>query len=387
MHVLLVALRMRERVIVVGGGCIGLLAAGRFSEFFDVTLLDHVSLSEKVESMQNQASKLFAITSTSFDSIMKLGIDIEDGGQTINGILAYEGNKFMILDSDKLLGKPFGVMIEERHLYKWLYDSVCERGVKIVDKTEVLEYKETSSGAQLTLSDGATLEAELVLGADGKNSAIRDFIGIDKHVYEYGQDGIICDIEHTKEHHGIAIEAFFPVGPLAFLPKRDPHRSSIVWSIDRKYANIADHFEDILREYSDGILGEIDITSDVRAFPLSLTYVNRLYNYNAVLIGDACHFIHPVTGQGFNLGVRDVEQLLEACIEAKELGLELPAMLEKYSINREFDINCLMEGTHMINLIFSNDVLMLKLGRKMTIDMINSSDTLKRFVVKYGMAV
>lgn len=256
--------------------------------------------------------------------------------------------------------------------------------------------------ARVTLEDGSVLTAQLVVAADGKQSALRRMAGIAAREFGYGQDAIVCTVTHEQPHNGVAHEHFLPAGPFAMLPMTDAtladgtvqHRSSIVWSEDPRLVPMLLKLDDaafgkeIERRFGSS-LGQVRPLGPRFSYPLTMVLADGYVRPRFALTGDAAHGIHPIAGQGFNLGVRDVAALAEVLVDASRAGLDLGAMdvLERYARWRRFDN--LMLSTFMDGLtrLFSNDFAPLRMARDLGFAIFNRTMPLKRLAMRHAMGI
>ena len=201
----------------------------------------------------------------------------------------------------------------------------------------------------------------------------------------YGQTALVTAIAHEKDHQGIAHQFFMPAGPLAILPLPGGHHSSIVWSeTDAQAAGIQalgdDDYLEALRPRFGDFLGEISLAGARFTYPLSLTLANRFVAPRLALVGDAAHGVHPIAGQGLNLGLRDVAALAEVLIKAARRGEDIGAVdvLERYQRWRRFDSTSLALGMDGVNRLFSNDNPLLRIGRDLGLGVVNAVPGLRR---------
>jgi 2-octaprenyl-6-methoxyphenol hydroxylase len=259
-----------------------------------------------------------------------------------------------------------------------------------------------SDAARVTLDDGRILTAQLVVAADGKQSALRRMAGIASRQFGYSQTAIVCTVAHAKPHGGVAHENFLPAGPFAMLPMTDEtladgaarHRSSIVWSEDPRLVPMLLKLDDdafgkeVERRFGLS-LGQVRPLGPRFSYPLTMTLADTYVRDRFALTGDAAHGIHPIAGQGFNLGVRDVAALAEVLVDAERAGLDLGSMevLERYARWRRFDN--LMLSTFMDGLtrLFSNDFAPLRLARDLGFAIFNRTMPLKRLAMRHAMGI
>jgi 2-octaprenyl-6-methoxyphenol hydroxylase len=245
-----------------------------------------------------------------------------------------------------------------------------------------------SSRIEVSLADGETLSARLLVAADGAHSSIREQAGIKTSGWDYGQSGIVTTVAHERDHRGRAEEHFLPAGPFAILPLKG-RRSSIVWTEDaREAARIValpdEEFHAELERRFGLHLGEIKVVGPRRAYPLGLYVARTFIGERLALVGDAAHVIHPIAGQGLNLGLRDVAALAEAVADAARLGLDVggPQVLERYQRWRRFDTMAMGLATDGLNRLFSNRSDVLRVVRDIGLGLVERAPALKNLFIR-----
>ncbi|MGB3280104.1 MAG: FAD-dependent monooxygenase, partial [Pseudorhodobacter sp.] len=245
-----------------------------------------------------------------------------------------------------------------------------------------------AASVSITLASGRKLSARLLVGCDGRTSGTAQRAGIGRSGWGYGQTALVTAVEHSRPHHGIAHQFFMPEGPLAILPLPG-NRSSIVWSEEEATATqiqaLSDEdFLDALRPRFGDFLGEIKLAGTRFSYPLNLTLANSFVAARLALVGDAAHGVHPIAGQGLNLGLRDVGALAQVLIEATRRGEDIGALdvLERYQQWRRFDTTSLALGMDGINRLFSNDNPLLRLGRDLGMGAVNALPGLRRRFIR-----
>lgn len=271
------------------------------------------------------------------------------------------GGSELAFDADALGQPQLGHIVEHGLLVDRLWSAVArEANVErhCPDRLQALEQDE--SGVEAVLASGTRLRARLLLGADGAHSRVRELAGIGWRGQPYGQRAIVAYVRTEKPHEDTCWQRFLPTGPLAFLPCADG-RSSIVWTLpepeaERLLAMDEPHFLAELTRASDARLGEVLECSARRAFPLERRLAGSVLDGRIALLGDAAHVVHPLAGQGVNLGLRDVAGLAEALASAKAAGRELAgARLQRWARTRDSDNAVAMHAFDAINRAFSND--------------------------------
>ncbi len=279
-------------------------------------------------------------------------------------------------------GEPFAHMIENRLLIDALVAKAEAEGVEL-RATVVSTYAARPDGVSVTLGDGDVIEAALLVAADGARSKLREQAGINTHGWDYDQAGIVVTVGHERDHEGRADEHFLPAGPFATLPLTGK-RSSLVWSESRADAArvIAlpeDEFHAELEKRFGLRLGEIKALDKPRAFPLGYFVARSFIAERLALVGDAAHVIHPIAGQGLNLGLKDVAALAECIVDAARLGMDFGQsdVLENYQRWRRFDTVAMGVATNALNMLFSNDSSILRGVRDFGLGLVDRLPPLK----------
>jgi len=298
---------------------------------------------------------------------------------------------------------PFGYIVENR----MTRIALLARAKECANLTHIAPRVVTAldldnDAARVTLDDSRVLTAQLVVAADGKQSALRRMAGIAARQFGYHQTAIVCTVVHEKPHRGLAHEHFLPAGPFAMLPMTDEtlpngsvrHRSSIVWSEDPRLVPMLlkldnDAFGKEIERRFGLSLGQVRPLGPRFSYPLTMTLADSYVRERFALTGDAAHGIHPIAGQGFNLGVRDVAALAEVLVDAGRAGLDLgsPEVLERYARWRRFDnimLSTFMDG---LTRLFSNDFAPIRLVRDLGFAMFNRTMPLKRLAMRHAMGI
>ncbi len=289
-------------------------------------------------------------------------------------------------DAAEIEDGPMGYMVEDRHLYAgFLAAMAATPGVTLLSGETVV----AQGVGQVTLASGRVLTGRLVVGCDGRGSGTAVRAGIRRQGWSYGQTALVTAVEHEVPHGGAAHQFFMPGGPLAILPLAGGHHSSIVWSErDEVAAQIAVlddiAFLDALRPRFGDFLGAIKLAGVRFTYPLSLSLAERYVAPRLALVGDAAHGVHPLAGQGLNLGLRDVAALAEVVVTAVRRGEDFGALdvLERYQSWRRFDTTALALGMDGINRLFSNDNPVLRGARDLGLGMVNALPGLRRSFIR-----
>jgi 2-octaprenyl-6-methoxyphenol hydroxylase len=283
--------------------------------------------------------------------------------------------------------EPFAHMIENRFVVDALVDTAIAQGVKL-KSCSVAGFENKTHCIAVKLSDGTAVDASLLVEADGARSALRERAGIATHGWDYDQSGIVVTVAHERDHDGRAEEHFLPAGPFAILPLKGK-RSSLVWTETRKEAEriVAlddEGFHAELEKRFGLHLGELRSETKPRAFPLGYFVARSFIADRLALVGDAAHVIHPIAGQGLNLGLKDVAALAEVIVDAARLGIDpgQADVLERYQQWRRFDTMAMGATTNGLNLLFSNRSNVLRTVRDIGLGLVDRVPILKNALIK-----
>ncbi|MER9075661.1 ubiquinone biosynthesis hydroxylase [Mesorhizobium sp. M0904] len=387
-------------VLVAGAGYVGLAAAVSLKQArpsLAVAVVDAAPAG--VWRKDGRASAIAAAACRMLD---QLGVwnEIAPEAQAITEMIVTDSRTsdpvrpvFLTFDGEVAPGEPFAHMVANKDLNGALRRRAEQLGVGIIEGVAVSAFDINGAGITMHLADGATLKARLLVAADGVNSKLRDMAGIKTVKWEYGQSGIVCTVAHERPHNGRAEEHFLPAGPFATLPlkpgKDGTNRSSIVW-VERSHdADKLVSGDTLVLEYEleqrFGLkLGEIHIADKPRAWPLGLIIARAFVAPRIALAGDAAHGIHPIAGQGLNLGFKDVAALAEVVVEADRLGQDIGALdvLERYQQWRRFDTVQMGITTDVLNRLFSNDFGPLRTLRDIGLGLVERMPRLKGFFIR-----
>jgi 2-octaprenyl-6-methoxyphenol hydroxylase len=289
-------------------------------------------------------------------------------------------------------GEPFAHMIENAPLNAALAAKARAEGVEL-RATVVRHFENDGNRIIVSFGDGDAISAALLVAADGARSRVREQAGIASHGWAYGQSAIVTTVAHEREHRGRAEEHFLPAGPFAILPLKG-RRSSLVWTeTDAEAARIValpdDEFHAELERRFGLHLGDIGAVGAKRAYPLGLFIARSFVAERIALVGDAAHVIHPIAGQGLNMGLRDVAALAEALVDAARLGLDIGGadVLERYQRWRRFDTMAMGVATDGLNRLFSNESDVLRLMRDVGLGLVDRMPALKSFFIREAAGV
>jgi 2-octaprenyl-6-methoxyphenol hydroxylase len=286
-------------------------------------------------------------------------------------------------------GEPLGYMVENRHVRAGLLAAADKlTNLAIHWGAHAVDFSAEPESAGIRLDDGRTFTAPLVLAADGRDSRLREAAGIDTVSWEYGQHGIVTAVAHERPHKGVAYEHFQPSGPFAILPMQN-NRSALVWTersetVPALMALTAEAFTAQVARRFGTHLGAIDASGPRWTYPLRFHLAREYVRPRFALVGDAAHGIHPIAGQGLNLGLKDAAAFCEVVLDAARLGLDTGNVdiLRRYERWRRFDNFVLAAATDALNRLFSNDVKPVRAARDLGLGLVDRIGPLRRFFMR-----
>lgn len=406
-------------VLIVGGGLVGLsLAVALADAGIEVLVIDRAD--PKAQLDRGFDGRAAAIARGSQRALVGIGLwdHLADAAQPILDIRVSDGRVgaaasplFLHYDHRDLGQGPLGFIIENRMIRRALHARSGSLAAHLTRRAPGRLVGLERSAGQVTAQiedDGgiAPVTAQVAICAEGRDATLRTQAGIGVTRWDYGQSGIVCTVAHERPHHGVAHEHFLPSGPFAMLPMTDGedgtggrggrrvHRSSIVWTERRALVPAMMALDEtafaaeIQRRFGDS-LGALRAIGGRWAYPLSLIHAERYVAPRLALVGDAAHGIHPIAGQGLNLGLRDVAALAECLVDARRLDLDLGAadVLARYERWRRFDSLLLIAATDSLNRLFSNDLGPLRLARDLGLAAVDRLPPLKRFFMRHAMGL
>ncbi|MBU9698260.1 FAD-dependent monooxygenase [Rhodobacteraceae bacterium HSP-20] len=385
-------------ILIAGGGLNGpALALALAQGGLRVTVIDARPAPARAEAGFDGRAYALAIASRRLLSMIGIWQAVGDKAQPIHRIKASDGLAgqgpapfFLTFDAAEIEEGPMGFLLEDRHLYAaFLAAMEADPNITLLSGETVTDQTVTPDRVTVTLASGKALSARLLIGCDGRGSGTATRAGIRRVGWGYGQTALVTAIRHEKDHEGTAHQFFMPEGPLAILPLKGGHHSSIVWSeTDANAARIHalpdDQYLAALRPRFGDFLGQIELAGDRFTYPLSLSLAERFVAARVALVGDAAHGVHPIAGQGLNLGLRDVAALAQVVIESARRGEDIgsPVTLDAYQRWRRFDSTALALGMDTVNRLFSNDNPILRAGRDLGLGIVNAMPGLRRRFIR-----
>ena len=388
---------IEAEILIVGGGMVGLsLGCALAGAGVEVALVDRADPAAKLDAgFDGRASSI------AYGSQQALaGIGVWDGlaasAEPILEIRVSDGDSLLFLHYDhrELGDQPLGYMVENRHIRKALYTAARDhQRLRLLAPSGLGRVERGPLWVEAALDDGRLVRARLAIAADGRDSALRREAGIPVTAWRYGQTAIVCTVAHERPHRGIAHERFLPAGPFAILPLSN-NRASLVWTERSELVpgimalDEAGFAAELGRRFGD-FLGALEVTGPRWSYPLALCHATRYTDTRLALVGDAAHAIHPIAGQGLNLGLRDVAALSEVLVDARRLGLDIGGadVLARYARWRRFDSTLLLAVTDGLNRLFSNDIGPLRLARDLGLAAVNRLPPLKRLFMRHAMGL
>jgi len=381
-------------VIIIGGGLVGMtLALALDAHGLSSAVVDSADLSTTLApGFDGRASAIASASARMFDAI---GLTAALGGHgcPINEIRVTDGLSPLHLHFDAREGGsgPLGYMFENRRLRAALIEASREAAnLRVFAPARTRSIRRGPTGVDVELDDGRRLAAPLVIGADGRRSAVREDAGIRTARWQYGHSAIVTMVEHEVPHGNIAFELFYPTGPFAILPMLPGggtgNRSAIVWSVRAAdapaylglppRAMVAE-----LEKRMGGFLGALGLTAPTTSYPLGFHHAERYVDTRLALIGDAAHGIHPIAGQGLNLGLRDAAAMTEVLVEGARLGLDLgdAQLLERYQRWRRLDTAMVSGVTDVLTRLFGLPGALPAAARRAGLAAVHRLPPLKRF--------
>jgi 2-octaprenyl-6-methoxyphenol hydroxylase len=394
----------KTTVLIIGGGLSGLTLAAVLGENgVDVTCIDRDP--PMTQLAQKYDGRTTAISYASHKVLQAAGAweKMLPDCEPILDIRVADGNSPLYLhfasgaDGN---GAPFGWIIENGLMRKALFENAVrlKKTVRHLAPVEITEFIDEGSCVGVILKDGTKITAPLMIGADGRQSATREWLGIKVKKTDYRQTAIVCNVAHDLDHENVAVEHFRAAGPFAILPmtrgKNGEYRSSVVWTEHGPDAGAAlklppQEFDRRLQELFGPHLGKVKHISSPMGYPLSLMHAETYIAPRVALMAEAAHAVHPIAGQGLNLSMRDIAVLAELITDHLKLGLDIgaPGLLKSYEAWRRPDTILMARVTDILNKLFSNNLKTVALARDLGLGMVEKLPLLKRYFARQAMGL
>ncbi len=387
-------------VIIVGGGLAGLSLSCLLGTIggLRVACIDRDAPKDQLAGDERTT----AISYGSAQVLKRAGVwdDLECAGCPIENIEILDGSSPLLLQflSDEVEGKAFGWIISNHHIRTTLMHHMAQMdGVDHIAPAQVQNFEVDAQSAKVILNDGKAISAKLIVGADGRMSSVRDFMDVDVRGWNYHQRAVVCFVMHEHPHENKAVEHFWPAGPFAILPMIDlpdgRHRSSLVFTEHGKsresLMDLSDNafHQEVVARFPQSY-GAVEIVDNKRkAYPLSLAHAAEYIAPRMVLVADAAHGIHPIAGQGLNLGFRDLSclaHLIEAAV-AKGQDVGAQSLLQMYQRKRRPDNMAMVAVTDGLVRLFSNDMRSVKVLRRAGLRAVSRIGKAKKFFMRRAM--
>lgn len=403
-------------IAIVGGGLAGGLAALTLSaRGFSCAVIDAGDPAAMRDAAFDGRTTAISYASARVFRRLRLWGKIAPDAEAIRDILVTDGraksrfgdgavSTFNLHFDSRELGDdtPLGWIVENRVLRNVLFDAIAKNGaVTLYAPAKRANARFNAAAAVIDLEDGRRISAALAVAADGRNSSLRAEANIKTNKWRYAQTGIVATVAHERPHEGVAQELFLPAGPFAILPmtpvrengQTEKHRSSLVWTerADAAPAYMAlddKNFRVEIENRFGPYLGALEPAGPRWSYPLAFTLAQSYVAPRLALVGDAAHAIHPIAGQGYNLGVKDIAALTDVLGEARELGLDIGhlTVLQNYQRWRRFDSAALALGTDLLNRLFSNDSAPLRAVRDFGMGAVGKIVPLRKFFMRQAGA-
>ncbi len=389
--------RIESDVVVIGGGLVGLtLGTALAGAGIETVVVDGAAPAAMKDAAFDGRVSSIALGSKRVLDAIGLWPALAGDAQPILEIRVSDGDAplFLHYDHKDVGAGPLGFIVENRAIRAGLIAHAARLPSLRHLAPASVEALEPAPGATLArLADGRCVRARLAVAADGARSRLREAAGIETVRWSYEQTGIVCTVAHERAHRGIAHERFLPAGPFAILPMTGD-RSSLVWTeraglapalLEAPHAVFA---RELGLRFGD-FLGALEPVGPRWSYPLALTHAKRYVAPRLALAGDAAHAIHPLAGQGFNLGIRDAAVLAELVVDRARLGLDIGGsdVLTRYQRRRRFDSVVLIAVTDGLNRLFSNESQGLRLVRDVGLAAVNELPPVKRFFMRHAMGL
>jgi 2-octaprenyl-6-methoxyphenol hydroxylase len=361
-----------EKVKIIGGSYSGLITAISLSK---LNIKSHIIEKNDISKMHQNDVRGLALNANTVKYLDNLGLwtDISEYAGAIEQIRVVDSDSplFLHFDNELVDNEILGYIVSADKLFKVLYNHAKIDGNIVI----------TDCATQSITND-----SDLLIGCDGKNSIVRKMALIDIKQYNYKQTAMVFNIEHENNHNNIALEKFTSSGPFAVLPLKNGFSSSIVWTekanLAKTYLSMSDDlFIEHLQSKIGDYLGKVKISGKILSHPLSLSYVEKYYKDNMVLVGNAAHNIHPISGQGLNMAILDIKLLSELIVDVFNIN----DLLQQYENKRLADNYRMICFTHNLNNLFISNSKVITNARRVGLGIVNQLPSFKKYFMQYAM--
>lgn len=381
--------------IVIGGGLSGLTTTLALSKIgLSVAIIDKTSLKMAKKNEGDQRTTAVSASGKKVFEALDVWDSLKKGAEPILDIVVSEKGKkgHLNFDHQTVGTEPMGHILNNIELKNSLISSIrSQKNIQLFPFKSLNNFFPETGAATIHLNDGSSYEAALLVAADGRNSDGRRIAKIKSTNIDYNQSSIVFTVGHEKPHRGTAYEQFTTGGPIASLPMRG-NKSSVVWSEDTEVVESLMQLDD--KDFAaaasyrlNDCLGKMTIIGQRKVFPLKLNYADTIIANRFAMVGDAAHGLHPIAGQGFNLGLRDIANLTEEISNARRLGLDIGSFetLRSYQAARRFDNFSLVAATDGLNRLFTDNNKIVRFIRSSGLDAINTMNPIKNLFMRLAM--
>ena len=381
--------------IVIGGGLSGLTTTLALSKIgLSVAIIDKTSLKMAKKNEGDQRTTAVSASGKKVFEALDVWDSLKKGAEPILDIVVSEKGKkgHLSFDHQTVGTEPMGHILNNIELKNSLISSIrSQKNIQLFPFKSLNNFFPETGAVTIDLNDGSSYEAALLVAADGRNSDGRRIAKIKSTNIDYNQSSIVFTVGHEKPHRGTAYEQFTTGGPIASLPMRG-NKSSVVWSEDTEVVGSLMQLDD--KDFAaaasyrlNDCLGKMTIIGQRKVFPLKLNYADTIIANRFAMVGDAAHGLHPIAGQGFNLGLRDIANLTEEISNARRLGLDIGSFetLRSYQAARRFDNFSLVAATHGLNRLFTDNNKIVGFIRSSGLDAINTMNPIKNLFMRLAM--
>ena len=381
--------------IVIGGGLSGLTTTLALSKIgLSVAIIDKTSLKMAKKNEGDQRTTAVSASGKKVFEALDVWDSLKKGAEPILDIVVSEKGKkgHLSFDHQTVGTEPMGHILNNIELKNSLISSIrSQKNIQLFPFKSLNNFFPKTGAVTIDLNDGSSYEAALLVAADGRNSDGRRIAKIKSTNIDYNQSSIVFTVGHEKPHRGTAYEQFTTGGPIASLPMRG-NKSSVVWSEDTEVIGSLMQLDD--KDFAaaascrlNDCLGKMTIIGQRKVFPLKLNYADTIIANRFAMVGDAAHGLHPIAGQGFNLGLRDIANLTEEISNARRLGLDIGSFetLRSYQAARRFDNFSLVAATDGLNRLFTDNNKIVRFIRSSGLDTINTMNPIKNLFMRLAM--
>ena len=391
-------------ILIVGAGLTGLISAYSLSDLeLNIILIDKFDFLSKKNNYQDLRTTAISEGSKNFLNKIKIWQQISNFAEPIKQIKVIDRSPNRLIDFyNKHKNQNLGYIIRNTDIKKKVLDLISrKKNIRLISNQslQTISYNNNLINCDFkNIKTSITIEAKLLIAADGKNSKIRNLLKTPVYTKKYNQKALVVNFHHNLNHHSTAYELFYNSGPFAILPmkkiKKNEFTSSLIWThnsqyidslfkVDRQFLKL------ILEEKIKKYVGSVKEIIDVQKFDLSAHINSNFYEKNTLYLGDAAHSIHPIAGQGWNIGVRDIQKCLDILKKNIHLGLDFssPHLFKEYNNKTYNDSYILFQITDKLNKIFLNDSYAINYLRKKGFDIIHKEKIIKNYITNFAMGL